>query len=544
MADMPAPLPEQLNIADYFLGDRLADGHGAAVAVRTDAATFTYADVDRLASRYGTALRALGVRREERVFVALPDGVDFPGALFGILKLGAVAVMINPSLPTATLAALIDHCQPYAAVVHPMFTDSVDAARSQARHNVHVLVAGGALDGQAPTDRQAPTDALTSTGGRATGAGPGSGHPSLDDLASDDPLVAEPTHRDDPAIWLFSGGTTGLPKAVVQTHGSYTNSTECYAKRGLGYHAGDITVSVPKLYFGYATGSNLFFPFAVGASTALFDEHPTPEVLFDKIARHRPTVLINVPSMISKMLDHPAAAAQDLSSLRVVTSAGEALPASLYARWRETFDVELLDGLGTAEMWHVFLSNLPGAVRPGTLGKAVPGFRVEVRDDAGNPVEPGEVGSLWVSGASRALSYWRDLPRTSEVFRGAWVVTGDLVRQDADGYFIYVGRGDDALKVKGKWLVPAEVESCLASHDAVMECAVVGVSDDAGLTKPVAFVIARERRPGLDDELRQFVLSRLEPYKHPRTIVFVDDLPRTHLGKVDRGALKRRAVAT
>jgi benzoate-CoA ligase family protein len=515
MAAMAAALPEQLNIADYFLGDRLADGLGAAVAVRTDAATFTYSDVDRLASRYGTALRALGVRREERVFVALPDGVDYPGALFGVLKLGAVAVMINPSLPTATLAALIDHCRPYAAVVHTTFVHSVDAARAQARHDMHVLVTGSA----------------------------GAGHPTLEALATDGPLAAEPTHRDDPAIWLFSGGTTGLPKAVVQTHGSYANSTECYAKRGLGYHAGDITLSVPKLYFGYATGSNLFFPFAVGASTALFEEHPTPDVLFDKIAQHRPTVLINVPSMISKMLDHPDAAARDLSSLRVVTSAGEALPASLYARWRERFDVELLDGLGTAEMWHVFLSNLPGAVRPGTLGKAVPGFRVEVRDDAGDPVAPGEVGSLWVSGASRALGYWRDLPRTSQVFRGEWVVTGDLVRQDADGYFVYVGRGDDALKVKGKWLVPAEVESCLASHDAVMECAVVGVSDKAGLTKPVAFVIAREKRPGLDDELRQFVLSRLEPYKYPRAIVFVDDLPRTHLGKVDRGALKRRAAA-
>lgn len=511
---MSAALPEQLNIADRFLGDRLVDGLGGSVAVRTDGATHTYADVDRLASRYGTALRALGVRREERVFVALPDGVDYPGALFGILRLGAVAVMINPSLPTATLAALIDHCRPYAAVVHAAFLRDVDAARARASHELHVLVAGGAAGG---------------------------GHPTLEALATDAPLRTERTHRDDPAIWLFSGGTTGLPKAVVQTHGSYANSTECYAKRGLGYSSADITLSVPKLYFGYATGSNLFFPFAVGGSTVLFDEHPTPDVLFDKIERHRPTILINVPSMISKMLDHPDAANRDLSSLRVVTSAGEALPAALYERWRDMYDVELLDGLGTAEMWHVFLSNLPGAVRPGTLGRAVPGFRVEVRDDDGHPVEPGEVGSLWVSGNSRALGYWRDLPRSADVFRGPWVVTGDLVRQDPDGYVTYVGRGDDALKVKGKWLVPAEVESCLATHEAVVECAVVGVVDGTGLTRPVAFVIARERRPGLENELREHVLARLEAYKHPRTVVFVDDLPRTHLGKVDRGALKRHA---
>jgi acyl-coenzyme A synthetase/AMP-(fatty) acid ligase len=310
----------------------------------------------------------------------------------------------------------------------------------------------------------------------------------------------------------------------------------------LRYHAGDITLSVPKLYFGYATGSNLFFPFAVGASTVLFDEPPSPDVLFDKIAQHRPTVLINVPAMIAKMVDHSDAAHQDLSSLRVVTSAGEALPVALYDRWRRTFGVEVLDGLGTAEMWHVFLSNLPGDVRPGTLGRAVPGFRVEVRDDAGSQVEPGEVGLLWVSGASRALGYWRNLPKTSEVFRGEWVVTGDLIREDADGYITYVGRNDDALKVKGKWLVPAEVESCLAAHDAVVECAVVGQPDEAGLIKPVAFVIAREQRAGLDDELRQYVLDRLEAYKHPREIIFVDDLPRTHLGKVDRGALKRTRI--
>jgi benzoate-CoA ligase family protein len=512
MAAMPVALPEQLNIADSFLGDRLAEGRGGAVAVRTDGATFTYADIERLASDYGTALRALGVRREERVFVALPDGADYPGALFGILKLGAVAVMINPSLPTATLAALIDHCLPSAVVVHADLVDTIDAARAGAHHDVRVLVTGQ----------------------------PRGGHATLEELASGEALPAVHTHRDDPAIWLFSGGTTGLPKAVVQTHGSYANSTECYARRGLGFHAGDITLSVPKLYFGYATGSNLFFPFAVGGSTVLFDEHPSPEVLFDKIARHRPTVLVNVPAMIAKMVDHPDAADQDLSSLRVVTSAGEALPVSLHERWRKTFGVDVLDGLGTAEMWHVFLSNLPGDVRPGTLGRAVPGFRVEVRDDAGHPVEPGQVGLLWVSGASRALGYWRNLPRTSDVFRGEWVVTGDLIRQDADGYVTYVGRNDDALKVRGKWLVPAEVESCLAAHDAVVECAVVGVSDHAGLTKPVAFVIARDQRAGLDDELRQFVLDRLEPYKHPREIVFVDDLPRTHLGKVDRGALKRR----
>jgi acyl-coenzyme A synthetase/AMP-(fatty) acid ligase len=275
---------------------------------------------------------------------------------------------------------------------------------------------------------------------------------------------------------------------------------------------------VPKLYFGYATGSNLLFPFAVGASAVLFREHPTPDVLFEQIREHRPTVLINVPTMINKMVEHPEAAAQDLSSLRFATSAGEALPVPLYHRWKETFGVELLDGLGTAEMWHIFVSNVPGAVKPGTLGQVVPGFEIKVCDDDGSEVADGEVGRLWVRGDSRALGYWRNLSKTADAFQGEWFVGGDLVSRDAEGYVTYSGRSDDVLKVGGKWLAPQEVESCLMKHDRVAECAVVGVQDSAGLTKPYAFVLAKGDREGLDEEL--------------------DSFPRTHLGKIDRGKLK------
>jgi benzoate-CoA ligase family protein len=360
-----------------------------------------------------------------------------------------------------------------------------------------------------------------------------------------DALPAVATHRDDPAIWLFTGGTTGRPKAVVQPHRSFANTCECYAKQVIGYRPDDVTLSVPKLYFGYATGSNLLFPFAAGASAALFAEHPTAEVLFDQIRRHRPTILVNVPKIVAEMVDHPDAAAQDLSCLRLATSAGEALPPALHARWTETFGVELLDGLGTAEMWHVFVSNRPGAVRPGTLGVAVPGFDVRVRDSEGRDLPDGEVGRLWVRGGSRALGYWQDLSRSAEAFRGEWFAAGDMVGRDADGYVTYVGRADDALKVGGKWLLPAEVEGCLQSHPGVAECAVVGVPDARGLTKPVAFVVAAATPApeGFADALKAYALERLEPYKHPREVHVVDALPRTHLGKVDRGALKRRAGA-
>jgi benzoate-CoA ligase family protein len=368
-------------------------------------------------------------------------------------------------------------------------------------------------------------------------------------------LETFPSHRDDPAIWLFSGGTTGRPKAVVQPHRSYANTTVCYGQGVLDLTENDITLSVPKLYFGYAMGSNLFFPFSVGGSAVLFAEAATAEIVFEKIERFRPTVLITVPKMVHLMVDQPSARERDFSSLRLATCAGEALPVELHRRWDETFGIDLLDGLGTAEMWHIFLSNRPGAARRGTLGQAVPGFIVEVRDAEGRPVPDGEVGMLWVKGGSRAIAYWQRMERTTEAFRGEWYVSGDMVVRDPDGYFTYCGRGDDMLKVGGKWLSPKEVEGCLLEHPAVADVAVVGVTNAAGLTVPRACVVLRpsdasegqisrsERaiatdRDGLAAELQAFVRERLEPYKYPREVVFLDALPRTHLGKVDRGALR------
>jgi benzoate-CoA ligase family protein len=317
------------------------------------------------------------------------------------------------------------------------------------------------------------------------------------------------------------------------------NTTELFGKRVLGYRPSDRTLSVPKLYFGYATGCNLLFPFSVGGSSILFPERCTADALFEQIRRHRPTILINVPTMVNHMVTHERAAEQDLSCLRVATSAGEALPVELYERWKKAFGVELCDGLGTAEMWHIFLTNRPGDVRPGTLGKVVAGFDVKVCDDDGREVPDGEVGWLWVRGGSRAIGYWQQMEKTQQAFRGEWYVSGDMLRRDADGYYTYCGRGDDMLKVAGKWLAPAEVENCLLRHPAVEECAVVGVVDQNGLTKPHAYVLAREKRPDLAEELKAFVRDKLDAYKAPREVFVVDSLPRTHLGKIDRGKLRR-----
>jgi benzoate-CoA ligase family protein len=499
--------PESFNIADYFLADRLREGLGERIALRLDDRALTYEEVARLASRAAAALRGMGVRQEERVLIALPDGPAYVAALFGALAIGAVVVMVNPELPVENIAGIVGYARAPVAVVTSGAAETFNEAAQQAARALQLLV----VDGDAP-DGEAPD--------------------------GDEILEVVATHRDDPAIWLFSGGTTGRPKAVVQTHRSFANTTELYGKGSLGLTGEDITISVPKLYFGYATGSNLFFPFSVGGSAVLFAERPTAEGLLRRIAQHRATVLINVPKLIAEMVDHPGSAAADVSSLRFATSAGEALPPALYDRWKSTFGVELLDGLGTAEMWHVFVTNTVGDVRPGSLGKPVPGFDVRVRDLDGNDVADGEVGRLWVRGQSRAIGYWQDMPQTMEAFRGEWFAAGDLIRRDTDGYIHYVGRGDDAMKVGGKWLLPAEVESCLLDHPGVVEAAVVGVPDEDGLTKPIAFVVGE----GLDEQgLIDHTLARLEPYKCPRRVIVTDTLPRTHLGKVSRAALREQA---
>ena len=499
--------PERFNIADHLLDARVREGRGSRVALVTDQRTWSYRDVQDLANRFGNLLREAGVMPEQRVIIALPDGPEFVAALFGILKIGAVVVMVNPDLKPDAISYFYQYTRARVALVHADNREAFEAARAGAPLLSELLVVG--------------TETLARR---------------LDAQSPD--LEAWASHRDDACIWLFSGGTTGQPKAVQQSHWSFAHTTAAYGQGVLGLTEDDVTISVPKLFFGYAMGTNLFFPFSVGARSVLFPDKVTPELLFEQIRKHRPTILVNVPTMVNHMVGHPAASDADLSSLRLTTSAGEALPAELYHRWKATFGVELLDGLGTAEMWHVFISARPGAVRPGTMGTVVPGFEVRVTDDDGNALPDGEVGWLRVRGKARAIAYWQQMEKTAQAFQGEWYVSGDMIRRDTDGYFTYCGRGDDMLKVGGRWLAPQEVENCLLQHPAVQEAAVVGVVDAQGLTKPHAFVIAKQKTAGLGEELKAFVRERLEPYKAPREVIFLDDFPRTHLGKVDRGRLR------
>lgn len=505
---MPYEPPERFNLAAYLLDARLSDGLGDRVAIRTSDSMLTYEEVARLAARVAHALEGVDVRPEERVIIALPDGPLFVAALLGIVRRGAVAVMINPDLPADATRYFFEYTRARAGFVDAAHEPAFAAATRDLPSRPRLLVADAAFAERLetlPPDYQ-PFD----------------------------------SHRDDAAIWLFSGGTTGRPKAVVQSHRSYANTTELYGKGVLQLGPDDITLAVPKLFFGYAMGSNVFFPFSVGASCVLFPERSTADEIFAQIRRHRPTVLVNVPTLVQQMVAHPDAASQDLSCLRLATSAGEALPAELHARWMERFGVELLDGLGTAEMWHIFISNRPGAVVPGTLGTVVPGFEVKLGDADGREVPDGEVGALWVKGQSRAIGYWQRMDHTMRAFRGEWYVSGDMLRRNADGTFVYCGRSDDMLKVSGRWLAPGELENCLLQHPRVREVAVVGVTDAAGLAKPFAFVVADAPTPELAGELQAFAKGRLEPYKYPREVVFLESLPRTHLGKVDRGKLAAR----
>lgn len=514
---MTIEIPTELNMADWFLYARIREGFGQKTAMICGDQRLSYSDMGRMAAHFGHVLRGLGVEPEQRVLIGLPDIPEFAGALFGILGIGAAVVMVNYQLKADEIGYFYEYTRAKVAIVHKDSLDGFVEAAKTARHLKSVLVVG---DGHWEDARLLSFEQLKK------------GVP--------DTIELFPSHRDDAAIWLFSGGTTGKPKAVVQTHASFVNTTELYAKGLMKYGPGDITLSVPKLYFGYATGANLLFPFSVGGTSIIFPGRCTADALFEQIRLHRPTILVNVPTMIGQMVSHEQAGAQDLSCLRLSTSAGEALVAELYERWKKVFGgVEMCDGLGTAEMWHIFLSNAPGEVKPGTLGKAVPGFEVKVCDDDGNELGAGEVGWLWVRGGSRAIWYWHEMEKTSQAFRGEWYVSGDMLRRDEEGYFSYCGRGDDMLKVGGKWLAPAEVENCLLKHPLVSECAVIGVPDDKGLVKPNAYVLARELKEGLEEELKAFVREKLEPYKAPRKVFVMDSLPRTHLGKIDRNKLRR-----
>lgn len=537
---------DTLNLSDYFLFDRLDEGLGGVPALLFGERVQTYAEVAEATRALSAHLVGVGVAAEQRVLLALPDTPAYAAAFFATLRVGAVVAMGNPHAPADDLDYLVRYTRARAVVTTPEVASAVgDALRATGSH---VVVVRDVATGD---DWLATDDAMRTLGTPLADA--------LEDgrarLARGEPWRRE-THRDHPAVWLFTSGSTGRSKAAMHCHRDFAFNTERYAIGTVGYRRGDVTVSVPRLFFGYATGTNLMFPFRVGATVGMFSERPTPASLTDAIARYRPTIVTNVPTMMGKLLESDdARAAQgeprlDLSSVRFHLSAGEALPPALLERFLAQFGGEVYDGIGSAEMFHIYCSNRPGDVMPGSLGRVVEGYELRIlpadaEGPGATPCGPGETGVMWVKGDSVALGYFEDRDKSWQTFHGHWCRTGDLFRIDERGYLWFEGRADELLKVGGVWVAPIEVENCLLEHPAVAAAAVVGVEHE-GLTKPKAFVVTKAGATpddALADALKQWVQGRLSKHKYPRTVAFVDDLPKNDRGKLDRKELRRRELA-
>ncbi len=511
------PPPERFNFARHLFDCNAA--RAGKVAYHDDAGELTYGELATRARRCAAALLALGVRREERVLLLMHDTNDWPVAFLGALYAGVVPVAVNTLLTADDYAFMLAHSRAQAALVSAPLAPVLHKAMAQARHEVRaVIVARGA---------DLPAGALDFERW----------------LAAHEPLAAAAdTGADEIAFWLYSSGSTGKPKGTVHTHANPYWTAELYGKPVLGLKENDLCFSAAKLFFAYGLGNALTFPLAVGASVLLMAERPTPDAIFKRWTERKPTVFFGAPTGYAGMLASPNLPARDKVALRLCSSAGEALPRDIGERFTAHFGCEIIDGIGSTEMLHIFISNRPGDVRYGTSGKPVPGYDIEIRDEAGRAIEgSGAIGDLYVRGPSSALFYWGDRARSAATFQGTWTRTGDKYERDADGYYVYAGRSDDMLKVSGQYVSPFEVEATLVQHPAVLEAALIGVADEHGLTRPKAFVVLKDRgqaSEALAEELKQFVKARLAPHKYPRLIEFIDELPKTATGKIQRFRLR------
>jgi benzoate-CoA ligase family protein len=530
-------IPDQFNAAVHFIDRNISEDRGGKIAIESFAGDgaagerVTYQQLFENVNRTGNALRALGVRREERVALLLLDCPEFFYSFFGAIKIGAVPVPLNTLLRPHDYEYLLSDCRAPVAIVSQALLPQLDAIpQSSLRYLNNVLV--------------------VRDGGRKRGEVDDCNFRRIIAGHSAD-LDAEPTSKDDAAFWLYSSGSTGRPKGCVHLQHDMAVAAEHYAVQVLGIREDDRCFSVAKLFFAYGLGNAGYFPLAVGATTILWSGSTHPANVLECIERHRPTLFFSVPSNYSALLMHAEEQERganrrfDLSSVRWAVSAGEALPAAIYQRFRERFGVEILDAIGSTEALHMFIANRPGAVRPGSSGQIIPGYDARVLDEDDQPVKQGEIGNLFVKSDAVCACYWNQHEKSKATFRGEWLRTGDKYWQDDDGYFWYAGRSDDMLKVSGMWVSPVEIEAVLIEHPSVAEAAIIGREDGDGLLKPAAYIVLRNgcaQSQALQHELQEFVLRRLANYKRPRWIEFVEELPKTATGKIQRFRLREQSL--
>lgn len=510
-------IPREYNAAHDLIERNLRAGRGSKLAYIDDQGRYTYLELAERVNRCAAALLALGLRREQRVLLCLQDGIDFPTAFLGCIKAGLIPVATNTLLKTPDYDYMLRDSRACALIVSaplwPLFEPIV------APDGPRVLVSNG----------ESPRCLSFSR--------------CLEQAEAQ--LEAAPTCCDEPCFWLYSSGSTGVPKGTIHCHASLIQTTELFARPILGIREEDIVFSAPKLFFAYGLGNALTFPLSVGATAVLMAERPTPEAVFARLRRHRATIFAAVPTLYASMLAS-ALPERDELALRVCVSSGESLPAHIGTRWRQHFGVGLMDGIGSTEMLHIFLSNRPDDICYGTSGRPVPGYQVRLTDDEGQVVPAGEIGELQVAGPTAAIAYWNNREKSRNTFNGPWTRSGDKYYVNGQGCYVHAGRTDDMLKVGGIYVSPTEVESVLISHPAVLEAAVIGHEDADRLVKPLAFVVLQasgEPSDSLAQQLKQHVKAHLAPYKYPRWICFADQLPKTATGKIQRFKLRAQAQA-
>jgi benzoate-CoA ligase len=508
---------EVFNYAQHLL--ELNRQRADKTAYIDDRGKLSYGELESAARSLGSALLAAGIHREERVLLLMHDCNDWPIAFLGAIYAGIVPVAVNTLLTADDYLYMLQHSRARAALVSAALLPALQEAMDSGSHDLSTVLVSGVGDDELSHGAQSLQACLQQQQPLR--------HPAT-------------THRDEPAFWLYSSGSTGKPKGTVHSHANPYWTTELYGKGVMGVDESDICFSAAKLFFAYGLGNALTFPMSVGATSLLFGGRPTPDAIYQRLIEHQPTIFFGAPTGYAGMLAYPDLPPRDQLALRLAVSAGEALPADLAQRFTDHFGVDVIDGIGSTEMLHIYISNQPGNVQYGSSGFPVPGYDIELRDDDGQPVADGEIGDLYVRGPSAAIMYWNNREKTRDTFQGEWTKSGDKYLRNENGSYTCSGRSDDMLKVSGMYVSPFEVESTLAEHPAVLESAVIGKADEDGLIKSKAFVVLADGKSASEEELKAFVKDRLAPFKYPRFIEFVDDLPKTATGKIQRFRLRER----